>query len=63
MNWCSSKKLKNVSESVILASLECEAKKLRNCDLFFKSKIAERNSYLCDALSKLILSAYSQWTM
>jgi hypothetical protein len=32
MNWCGSKKLKNVSESVILAYLEYNAKKLRNCD-------------------------------
>jgi hypothetical protein len=39
MNWCGSKKLKNVSESVILAYLEYKAKKLRNCDLFFNQKL------------------------
>jgi hypothetical protein len=39
MNWCGSKKLKNMSESVILAYLEYKAKKLRNCDLFFNQKL------------------------
>jgi hypothetical protein len=39
MNWCGFKKLKNVSESVILAYLEYNAKKLRNCDLFFNQKL------------------------
>jgi hypothetical protein len=39
MNWCGSKKLKNVSESVILAYLEYKAKKLRNCDFFFNQKL------------------------
>jgi hypothetical protein len=51
MNWCGSKKLKNVSESVILAYLEYKAKKLRNCDLFnLQSKIAERKSLFCSRL-------------
>jgi hypothetical protein len=39
MNWCGSKKLKNVSESVILAYLEYKTKILGNSDLFFNQKL------------------------